>query len=239
MSSDTIILKTTAKSILVFSDTHLTKSFDQKKFDFLYKIINESDLVIINGDFWDSWFCSFEDFINSKWNTLFPKLLEKNAVYIYGNHDQVNNCNDNVNLFSKFASDSLNFTCSNLTFRIEHGHKLTASKRGPLIEFYGNLLTLTKQWGIEKTTHKFIHSLEILGRYIFGYKILHENKIGRNSNNLMKGNYPEMFLICGDTHFPELDINNNYGNAGAIIYGFASYIVIENGFPRLVKTSYS
>jgi len=69
--------------ILVFSDTHLTDRFDQGKFRFLQKIINFSDQVIINGDFWDSWFTNFDDFVNSEWRKLFPILLKKRAIYIW------------------------------------------------------------------------------------------------------------------------------------------------------------
>jgi len=66
--------------ILIFSDTHLTSKFDQEKFDFLKKIVNSSDRVIINGDFWDSWFTNFDDFVKSRWNKLFPLLKKKNTM---------------------------------------------------------------------------------------------------------------------------------------------------------------
>ena len=37
--------------ILVISDLHLTTRFDQKKCEFLEKLISRADKVIINGDF--------------------------------------------------------------------------------------------------------------------------------------------------------------------------------------------
>ncbi len=73
---------------IVLSDTHLYEEFDEKKFNFLKRIISKVDRVIINGDFWDSYICSFSDFINSPWKKLFPLLKTKKTVYIYGNHDK-------------------------------------------------------------------------------------------------------------------------------------------------------
>ena len=75
-------------NILVFSDTHLYLPFDGKKFNFLKKIISDSDQVIINGDFFDDYMISFDEFIKSPWNQLFPLLKKKKAIYIFGNHDQ-------------------------------------------------------------------------------------------------------------------------------------------------------
>ena len=63
--------------ILIFSDTHLTKRFEEKKYNLLVRLVSSSDRVIINGDFWDSWFVSFKDFLGSKWNKLFPLLRER------------------------------------------------------------------------------------------------------------------------------------------------------------------
>jgi len=61
-------------NILVFSDTHLYLPFDQKKFNFLKKIISESGQVIINGDFFDGYMNKFDEFCKSSWNKLFPLL---------------------------------------------------------------------------------------------------------------------------------------------------------------------
>jgi len=238
MDNSNITLTTLAKKIVIFSDTHLTKSFDQKKCDFILNIINEADLVIINGDFWDSWFCTFNEFINSRWACLFPKLLEKNTIYIHGNHDPANSCDDNVKLFSTSSCESCNITTPTTTFRVEHGHKLLVGKKPFLLEVHRNFVDGTKLTSIKKIIYKFLHGLEVMGRFLFGYKFLHENIIGKNINKRMKNSFLNIFLICGDSHFPELDIDNNYGNTGAIIYGFASYIVIENGSPKLQKTIY-
>ena len=87
-------------NILVFSDTHLYLPFDGKKFNFLKKIISDSDQVIINGDFFDDYMISFDEFIKSPWNQLFPLLKKKKAIYIFGNHDQEKFSDKRLNLFS-------------------------------------------------------------------------------------------------------------------------------------------
>ncbi len=58
-------LKRLTMKTLIFSDTHLTNKPDPKRMAFLKKIINEADRVIINGDFWDGVFISFDQFLSS------------------------------------------------------------------------------------------------------------------------------------------------------------------------------
>ena len=64
---------------LIFSDSHLNDFFDERKFNFLKRIILNSDRVIINGDFWEAYDLKINSFISSKWNKLF-KYLKKNKL---------------------------------------------------------------------------------------------------------------------------------------------------------------
>ena len=66
--------------ILLFSDSHLRIRFEQKKFNFLKRIIYEADKVIILGDFWEGSLETFDRFVNSDWKNLFPLLKEKHTV---------------------------------------------------------------------------------------------------------------------------------------------------------------
>jgi len=109
---------------LVFSDTHFTKYFDKARYDFLVKTINDSDKVIINGDFWDSIVCSFDEFVASRWSGLFSLLKSKNAIYIYGNHDPESKCDNRVNLFSTKQSHSLRINLDEIELIIEHGDRI-------------------------------------------------------------------------------------------------------------------
>src|SRR3990167_6496286 len=110
--------------ILVFSDSHLYLPFDEKKFQFLKKIIIDADRVIVNGDFFDNYMIDFNRFIASPWRQLFPYLLQKRAIYIYGNHDKRIYSNPKVNLFSVIQAERYKIKTANKTFIFEHGHKI-------------------------------------------------------------------------------------------------------------------
>ena len=108
--------------ILVISDLHLTTRFDQKKCEFLEKLISRADKVIINGDFWSYYSCTFGEFVRSEWKALFPLLREKQAVYIYGNHDFRKWTNKRVHLFSVRQAEKYEYRYEKNKIIIEHGH---------------------------------------------------------------------------------------------------------------------
>ena len=110
-------------NILIFSDTHLYLPFNEKKYNFLKKIIEKSDRVIINGDFFDDYMISFDDFLNSPWNGLFPLLKTKKTVYIYGNHDKRSFSDKRADLFSDIQAERYKIKTQDKTFIFEHGHK--------------------------------------------------------------------------------------------------------------------
>src|SRR3989339_1338248 len=114
-------------NILIFSDTHLYLPFDEKKYNFLKKIIEKSDQVIINGDFFDNYMISFDEFVNSSWNRLFPLLKSKKTIYIYGNHDKRSFSDKRVELFSDIQAERYKIKTSNKTFIFEHGQKTRAT----------------------------------------------------------------------------------------------------------------
>lgn len=77
---------------LVISDTHLGK-YDRKMDLFLRNLIKDYDRIILNGDFYDCWLVSFEEFISSEYSELFKILKSKETIYIYGNHDSESDIN--------------------------------------------------------------------------------------------------------------------------------------------------
>lgn len=112
--------------VLVFSDTHLSTEFDGQLFDYISNLINSVDQVIINGDFWDWYLCSFDDFVNSEWQQLFPLLKAKNTIYLYGNHDPEAASDERVSLFSVKQGYSHRVQLdTGLEYHIEHGHRIT------------------------------------------------------------------------------------------------------------------
>lgn len=209
--------------ILVFSDTHLYLPFDQIKFNFIKRIVNEADQVIINGDFFDDYMISFDDFIQSPWNQLFPLLKEKKAIYIFGNHDLEKFSDKRLSLFSDLQVHNYQLTLNNKIFNFEHGHKTrpTPDTRFNLdwnIKHYGMVIVHFIRYLLTKIFSKFAIQL-MYGRY---------NSI---SKKYIKTNYQpnkSEFYVIGHNHFGEIDENNNFASSGAILYGFAQYLTIDS-----------
>jgi len=226
-------------NILIFSDTHLTNKFDNDKFKFLKKIIDTSDQVIINGDFWDGWFTNFDGFLKSKWNRLFPLLLKKNAIYLYGDHDPADRCDGRVNLFSVKTGESYNLILEKKTYHIEHGHRILKGKMSKFLEIYGLLLNKVDRSLFRKTLYNFLHFLEYLGYNLIGLSLMTESKVAKRNNEIIKqSNNHREFLICGDTHCAEMDKNKMFANSGCINYGNAYYLMINYGEIVLHKENY-
>ena len=97
--------------------------FEQKKFDYLKKIINEADQIIINGDFFDDYMISFDDFIKSPWNQLFPMLKEKKAVCVFGNHDRQKFSDKRLSLFSDLQSSEYRLPIADYNLVFTHGQQ--------------------------------------------------------------------------------------------------------------------
>lgn len=227
--------------IVVFSDTHLTKIFEPKKYRFLKKIIESSDQVIINGDFWDCWYTDFDRFIHSKWQTLFPLLRDKKAIYIYGNHDPMVKCNHGINLFSIHANDRYSFSSSGQFFVVNHGADLIKGKRPWFEEAYYWILDRLNFNLIVKLFFWLIRLGEMITFKLFGLKIITKTAIAKNHNCLIKQLHQEGdkdWWIIGDTHLAEIDNQNRFLNTGCIMHGHASYAVIENGTVTLIKDRY-
>lgn len=225
--------------ILIFSDTHLDSIFDESKFNFLRRIIDSSDQVIINGDFWDSWFTSFDGFIKSKWSNLFPLLLKKKAVYIYGNHDPKEKCDHRVNLFSTINTENYFFNFNNQTYNVKHGRSILKGKRTKYLEIYGLILDKTDKNIIGKVLHYFLHFLEYIGYKLIGTSLMTNSEVAKHGNLILKQSCQNReWLICGDTHCAEIDKNSLFINSGCINYGHASYILINDNQINLYKENY-
>ncbi len=206
---------------LVFSDTHLCTIFEPKKFEFLKQLITEADRVIINGDFWDGFLTSFNDFINSPWKQLFPLLKTKQTVYVFGNHDRSYYTDPNVNLFSTHQTTQYVLKEGSKIFVFEHGNRLFPSF-DETFKIPKSILRLCArtQRVIEKifirTTKK---SMRLLG-VLFNKRLKIKLKTLEQSYNTIH--------IFGHTHFAEYDPDHNFLNTGFIQHGLAQYAFIEN-----------
>lgn len=192
--------------VIVISDTHLGRRFSQKRFTGLANAFADSDRVVLNGDFWESTEWSFSDFVNSRWSGLFPILKQKSAIYIYGNHDPENACDDRVNLFSIVQADRYELKIGTSRYHFEHGHMLV-----PLIEdkfpaiFKDNKVALNVGKAFEQV----------------GYMTLRKSysNLFKSQNNMMKRwgalALPEdTYLVAGHTHLAEVDHKAKYLNSG-------------------------
>lgn len=210
-------------NILIFSDTHLYLPFDQKKFDFLKKIIGESDQVIINGDFFDSYMNTFDEFIKSPWKQLFPLLKKKGAVYLFGNHDLEKVSDNRTGLFSISQKNRHLLMLDGKKIFFEHGH-LTR----PTLDVRFHFSWQVKHFGmlvghiIRNLFVKIFGKLAV--RILFGH-------LNAGSKKYIKNTYKPKdneFFIIGHNHFGEIDEENCFAASGMILYGFAQYLTIDS-----------
>lgn len=207
--------------ILVFSDSHLKIPFEEKKYQFLESLIQPIDHVIINGDFWDGYFITFDQFVNSPWQGLFPLLKSKNTVYIYGNHDRAAFADNRVNEFSDVQTMRHQLENGDKTFIFEHGNRLYTTPD----EYFHSQRFL-------KINSTFFNTLERNFIQRFGQKRLikimgsKNNKIKKKIAHELKENE---YFVCGHTHCAEFDEENRFINSGFIKHGIAQYLYIEDG----------
>lgn len=216
---------------LVFSDTHLTPVFDEQKYGVLVDVITQHDKVIINGDFWEGFLCSFDEFMRSEWNKLFPLLRTKKTVYLFGNHDtaELNDLN-RMNIFSQIATETFELIDGDKHFHFEHGHRYIPINglNSPI----GSLLFRTEIhfWnGVER-------SVIALGGSRYQQHTKKYNTVMKQKSMDIRDN--NQILICGHTHSQELDLNNNFANSGVCKFGLMQYLTIENGNVSAVSIEY-
>lgn len=208
--------------ILVFSDTHLYLPFDQKKFNFLKKIISNSDKVIINGDFFDDYMISFDDFVNSPWKELFPLLKNKHAVYIFGNHDQQKFSDERLSLFSDIQVTSYKLQVANIQYIFTHGQQFRKTADLFIKELFKPLVSLV----VRIAHHKRQNLVNIFGRNFLKARFAYRN-IATKEKAIKTINDNE-FIIVGHNHWAEVDAQNHFACNGAILYGFAQYLTIDS-----------
>lgn len=214
---------------IVFADTHLSSRCYSKKFNYLKSIIEPADRVVIAGDFWDGFLTSFDKFVQSPWSRLFPLLLERQTIYLYGNHDRVEWSNDQVKLFSVQQAMTTDLTIGHQTYHICHGHTVFTS--------------------LEDKYPIFNHSIplrlganaDVLHKLVWGKRFLSKknSKINQPMREWTTHNSPRAaFLICGHSHFPEINRHQGYANTGFIGMGYGNYLILDTNGVQLVKDRY-
>jgi predicted phosphodiesterase len=204
---------------VIFSDTHLGHEFSEKKYRFLEGIIKDADKVIINGDFWDKDFTTFEKFTSSQWRHLFPVLKEKETVYLYGNHDSKIDTNENVGLFS--SHQTIKYTLplkDNKVAIFEHGDRLIP---------FNNLKKIPKTNTLRDLGH-FIEDAMI--NHMRDFLIWYLRRLNEKMKLLLRKELKkDEIYICGHTHCAEFDFTHAYVNSGVIRHGLGQYLEINDG----------
>ena len=214
---------------LIFSDTHLGNKFDFKKYLYLSSIIERADRVIINGDFWDAYICSFDEFIHSKWSQLFPLLKAKHAVYLYGNHDERIWSDTRVNLFSDIQNDSQLLTVGDNQLFVEHGHRIV-----PIFPRAGRVVQKIKP--VSSTFHYW----DTIGFRLFQKKFSATKK--RTHQKLKQWAIQNLsssqMLVCGHSHCAEYDREYRFVNSGFIGHGLGQWVSVQGDTIKLIDERY-
>jgi predicted phosphodiesterase len=218
---------------IVVSDLHLSHRFDRVRCEYLESLFAEADQVIINGDFWDNHATTFDHFVRSKWQRLFPLLLAKRSIYIFGNHDRRRDSDERVTLFSVKQTDQHELRSGKLRLHIEHGHLLLDDHQD------------APDWVV---------SLFRTAKYDYWFRTPVENVLVNQNNDLlhrwhMGDNQQEMMVkaaqrtdvhlvVTGHTHLPHFSPDQKYANIGYINHGIAYYLIVEDGKAWYVKERY-
>lgn len=206
--------------------------FDEKQYQALSTVISSADFVIINGDFWDVYLTSFDRFVTSQWQRLFPLLLSKQTLYLFGNHDRRDYADQRVMLFSVQQGLYHTLQSGELVFNIRHGH-LEVPEFDDLFPF------ITKHFG------HYYHHLDFLkyGKHRFSkvtkkvdrlYRKRFHKKLLAVARKQPK-NHP---LLCGHTHYRSVDHAHQYINPGDFRNGWARYIEIDSDGWRAIEEPY-
>jgi len=208
---------------LVLSDTHLSSDFDEKKFRVLHDIIKNADKVILNGDFWDGYFISFQEFLDSKWQHLFPLLKKKKAIYLHGNHDREDMTDNKLaTFFSDIKAKRFELKIGKKKFIFEHGNRLM-----PFRDESNNKVPFRSR------IVQFVSFVEKMLIKSFGH---HHQKLFRHLNTAIKEQLKkelkqDEIYVGGHTHCAEIDKKNQFINTGVFNHGLGQYLIItKNGY---------
>ncbi len=216
---------------LVISDIHLSNPYEPKKHAFLQKLFEQHDRIILNGDFWEGYRYSFDEFLCSKWASLFPILKKKQAIYIYGNHDREMYSDSRREKFCSWAGWRYEEKIGGIQYIFEHGNRLalkfdekTHIQRVSKVLFIP--FNLTEMFIVRVLGLKYFH-------LIFG-------KLNRDIKNLIKHELKDgEIFVCGHTHVREYAPGSQFINTGVNKYGFSEYgIIDESGVMTLHTRRY-
>lgn len=221
---------------LVFSDTHLSTKFNKKLFNALAALISQSDKVIINGDFWEGLAIKFDDFLKSNWKQLFTLLKQKDAVYIYGNHDHQIYSDDRVYQFCNQAVSEYLMETPSRQYLFRHGHEFLFPKHS---DNYVRERASEAGTRWRKTRLQGADIAQCVGFGLFGPKVLPAFINHISTSQRKEIGLDGQILVCGHTHRPHYNKKSNFVDIGFFNHGWANYMEIdETGNFKLISRRY-
>ncbi len=223
--------------ILVLSDTHLTDEFDQALCDYISDLVKSVDKVILNGDIWDGYVTSFDSFVTSKWQQLFALFKEKQAVYIYGNHDRQEMADDRVSEFSTQQTLQHSFIEGEKRFHVEHGHLIAPElddRHPTLISIFTPLAPLFFRLLAKRTMFNRVINWAFIDP--------RQKKLDQIMCKYAKNQLQTLadIVIFGHSHTFHKTISREiYWNSGCVEYTNLSYLLITDGVVTPVTAQYS
>ena len=218
---------------VVFSDTHLPPVVEPARLRYLARISSWADKIFILGDLWDSSLCTFDQFVNSNWQVLFPIWQDREAEYFFGNHDPEEICDERVNYFSVRQHQSLDTEIEGLKLHFEHGHRIVRT-HNPLLDWIARFRLGTDPVGYHLLRWVAPKALRVLGPWAVKFR----DWGGTQKLEGIARQDPERIFVCGHTHAAVLDLKNRYGNCGFIDFGWGQYLLIEDGKIQLIQERY-
>jgi predicted phosphodiesterase len=209
---------------LLIADTHFDTSFEPARYKAIIRLIKSVDRVVIAGDFWDSFLCSFDEFVDSGWNKMFPLLKEKKTIYIHGNHDRPKHCNERVKLFSVKQLDKYTLETKEQSFLIEHGHTLAS-------EFEQRHAHITKIFrGLYPWLDARFGGHGIFGPMIVKFIEFNHNQLWKRMKIRLESNQDwlagKQQLVVGHCHFQKKNTKLRLQSIGSFRWGVARYGII-------------
>jgi len=214
---------------LIISDIHLTHYFGRRKFEFLQQLFSSVDQVILNGDFWDGYLTTFDNFMRSRWNQLFPILKSKNTIYLFGNHDAQRFSDNRFHQFCNQAKLRHQIQLGEKTLQIEHGSEIMlkeASNYNPKL--------------LVKIVALVINGIHWLGTRVWGTRFYRIHQVwNAQGKDWVKHNLANReIIVTGHSHCAEFAPEEQFINSGCVQYGFAQYLLIKDGSIELKEEQY-
>jgi predicted phosphodiesterase len=181
---------------------------------------------------------TFDEFLKSKWSGLFPLMKSKKCIYIYGNHDRKEWCDDRIFQFCDEAHNKYHYKKEGVDLLITHGHLISNDSitNDTFIKYdrmFNKFNKLNQSYRVYIILQRSLLFLMGESRYAKFYKKLNNPHL-QYANSLPNN----QILVAGHTHSPAFMPEKKYINVGFINFGLSFYLHIDNGKLSLESERY-